>query len=237
MRLAVKAIETVYNGYRFRSRLEARWAVFFDALGLTYEYEKEGYDLGTAGWYLPDFWLPQFPAFVEIKGQQPTQDERAKAIALALMCKVHVFICVGDNFPLASENIFFYMSWNQHFRAIKTTPEGLEDLGTARQQHDARMSDMIAFDRLGYVYTFTPTEPFRFGFGMYEGKLSILSIYPTQSHDKIITDAATRARQSRFEHGERGGLPSCIECGLPTIQQPGIQCPHCGKLQVKTSAR
>ena len=28
----IKAIETVYNGYRFRSRLEARWAVFFDAL-------------------------------------------------------------------------------------------------------------------------------------------------------------------------------------------------------------
>lgn len=28
----VKAIDTVYKGYRFRSRLEARWAVFFDAL-------------------------------------------------------------------------------------------------------------------------------------------------------------------------------------------------------------
>jgi hypothetical protein len=28
----IKAIETSYKGYRFRSRLEARWAVFFDAL-------------------------------------------------------------------------------------------------------------------------------------------------------------------------------------------------------------
>ena len=26
----IKAIETYYKGYRFRSRLEARWAVFFD---------------------------------------------------------------------------------------------------------------------------------------------------------------------------------------------------------------
>lgn len=26
------AIQTEYNGYLFRSRLEARWAVFFDAL-------------------------------------------------------------------------------------------------------------------------------------------------------------------------------------------------------------
>ncbi len=38
-----KAIETLYKGYRFRSRLEARWAVFFDALGLKWEYEKEGF--------------------------------------------------------------------------------------------------------------------------------------------------------------------------------------------------
>lgn len=51
----MKAIETRYKGYRFRSRLEARWAVFFDALGIKWEYEPEGYDLGEAGWYLPDF--------------------------------------------------------------------------------------------------------------------------------------------------------------------------------------
>lgn len=65
----IKAIETQYKGYRFRSRLEARWAVFFDALGIEWEYEKEGYDLGEAGWYLPDFWLPEFGIWVEIKGK------------------------------------------------------------------------------------------------------------------------------------------------------------------------
>jgi hypothetical protein len=36
-------------------RLEARWAVFFDALGIRYEYEKE-FDLACTH-YLPDFWL------------------------------------------------------------------------------------------------------------------------------------------------------------------------------------
>lgn len=35
----IKAIETSYKGYRFRSRTEARWAVFFDALGVRWEYE------------------------------------------------------------------------------------------------------------------------------------------------------------------------------------------------------
>jgi len=64
----IKAIETIYNGYKFRSRLEARWAVLFDALGLEYEYEKEGYDLSDFGWYLPDFYLPGPKVFVEVKG-------------------------------------------------------------------------------------------------------------------------------------------------------------------------
>lgn len=56
--MAIQAIETRYKGYRFRSRLEARWAVFFDALGWEYEYEPEGFDLGGGVRYLPDFYLP-----------------------------------------------------------------------------------------------------------------------------------------------------------------------------------
>ena len=30
----IKPIETNYNGFRFGSRLEARWAIFFDMIGL-----------------------------------------------------------------------------------------------------------------------------------------------------------------------------------------------------------
>lgn len=41
----IQAIQTHYNGYKFRSRLEARWAVFFDEMGIQYEYEKEGFEL------------------------------------------------------------------------------------------------------------------------------------------------------------------------------------------------
>src|SRR5262249_22063830 len=51
---------------RFRSRLEARWAVFFKELGIAYAYEHQGFDL-AGEWYLPDFWLPRAKAFVEVK--------------------------------------------------------------------------------------------------------------------------------------------------------------------------
>ena len=51
----IKAKETESNGSLFRSRLEARWAVFFDALGVEYEYEPEGFELTSGQGYLPDF--------------------------------------------------------------------------------------------------------------------------------------------------------------------------------------
>lgn len=68
--MTIKAIETKYNGYNFRSRLEARWAVFFDAAGIRYEYEAEGFDM-DGDYYLPDFWLPDIDngIYAEVKGQ------------------------------------------------------------------------------------------------------------------------------------------------------------------------
>lgn len=64
----MKPIETIYKGYRFRSRLEARWAVFFDHLRIRYEYEPEGYEMDDGTRYLPDFYLPEFGYYVEVKG-------------------------------------------------------------------------------------------------------------------------------------------------------------------------
>ncbi len=78
----LKAIQTEYKGYRFRSRLEARWAVFFDACGVDWEYEPEGYDLGGGLQYLPDFLLHGVQGrdggdlYVEVKGVMTAFDAR-----------------------------------------------------------------------------------------------------------------------------------------------------------------
>jgi len=64
----VKPIETRWRGCRFRSRLEARWAVFIDSLGLRWEHEPQGF-MTSLGPYLPDFWLPSQRTWVEIKPQ------------------------------------------------------------------------------------------------------------------------------------------------------------------------
>ena len=62
-----KPKETHYKGYRFRSRLEARWAVFFDKCDIKYDYEPEGFELSNGESYLPDFFLPEYNIFVEVK--------------------------------------------------------------------------------------------------------------------------------------------------------------------------
>jgi hypothetical protein len=91
----IRPIETVYDGHRFRSRLEARWAVFFNTLRIKYEYEKEGFDLdGTR--YLPDFWLPEQKCWIEIKGQTPTTEEYKRCELLADLTRFDVFILFGD---------------------------------------------------------------------------------------------------------------------------------------------
>ena len=64
MNYTIKAIPTTYAGVRFRSRLEARWAAFFDLCGWSWDYEPIDLD----GW-APDFIL-KFPIadiYVEVK--------------------------------------------------------------------------------------------------------------------------------------------------------------------------
>lgn len=68
------AIDTEYKGYKFRSRLEARWAIFFDAIGWEWSYEIEGFKL-PSGNYLPDFYFPDLDIWAEVKAKQLTEQE------------------------------------------------------------------------------------------------------------------------------------------------------------------
>jgi len=110
----MQAIETVYKGYRFRSRLEARWAVFFDALGIEWEYEPEGYILKGGLCYLPDFWLPQVDLFAEVKPVELTEDELEKVNLLAIESGFGVLKLVGT-------------PENKPYLAVHPTRSGVED--------------------------------------------------------------------------------------------------------------
>jgi hypothetical protein len=93
--VTIKPIPARYDGCWFRSTREARWAVFFNTAEIPWEYEPQGYDLGPAGKYLPDFLInagTHSELFFEVKGKTPAQDELAKAEALCEQSKLPVYV-------------------------------------------------------------------------------------------------------------------------------------------------
>lgn len=94
----IKAIPTLYRGFRFRSRLEARWAVFLDRLDVAWEYEAEGFDL-PGGRYLPDFKLPKWNAgrgaWLEVKPPYPTPCKWPPAEELVCATRMNLYVAQG----------------------------------------------------------------------------------------------------------------------------------------------
>jgi hypothetical protein len=78
------AIETPWNGCNFRSRLEARWSIFFDAAGIPWEYEMRAigvrWQRRRINW-LPDFWLPDSAMWGEVKGNPSLEMPRLLHLA------------------------------------------------------------------------------------------------------------------------------------------------------------
>lgn len=94
MKVEIRALETSYRGVRFRSRTEARWAIFLDSIGQRWRYEEQGFSLnGNA--FLPDFWLPDLDSWLEIKGTIPTRDEQELAAMLAAGTHRPVYLAHG----------------------------------------------------------------------------------------------------------------------------------------------
>ena len=79
----MEPIETEYKGYRFRSRLEARWAVFLNHIGVEWDYEPQGFEFDGGEKYLPDFWIETWDCWIEVKGPEPTDQDKRFAYLLA----------------------------------------------------------------------------------------------------------------------------------------------------------
>jgi hypothetical protein len=98
--MTINAIDTYYAGHLFRSRLEARWAVFFNSLGIRWEYEPQGYRVGEDRRpYLPDFYLTDLGWWIEVKGDHQRLD-----VSL-LLDAVHPTLGLGRTDPHHMTNI------------------------------------------------------------------------------------------------------------------------------------
>jgi hypothetical protein len=170
----VKPIETKYKGYRFRSRLEARWAVFFDALHVRYEYEKEGFDLGSGKWFLPDFYLVEQDCYLEIKPGNLFEIDRKQYVdsivnTASLAQKQNCLLIFGN--PNYSEyNIVGALRGSEVYGHFALGEKG--KLWIIKENSATCLGPITDTDKL-------PSDDCT-----------------------LIMEAYTKARQARFEHGE-----------------------------------
>lgn len=91
----IKPLETSWRGFLFRSRLEARWGVFFAALHIAFHYEPQGFELPDGTLYLPDFYLPQVDMWAEVKPAVLTPIERTKCEHLVEASDKECLLLIG----------------------------------------------------------------------------------------------------------------------------------------------
>lgn len=173
----MKAIPTRYGGCLFRSRLEARWAVFFDALKIVWRYEPEGFLLAGGVHYLPDFFLPGFDTrglYVEVK---PLGGDFSKARAFALESDTPILLAEDE--PKAGE--FLVLGHGRfhgalHFGEVVAEPVAFNAkyLTGGVNAHEYRL----------YYWPDEGTPPWPDHYG--------------------VEHAVSAARSARFEFGQRG---------------------------------
>lgn len=200
----IKAIQTEYNGYKFRSRLEARWAVFFDTIGIKYQYEPEGFEMEDGTRYLPDFYLPDSDRWIEIKGKPLSEKELKKCESF----------CEGE------------YNWKKKFVIFVGNPE-ISIVSTKGESVLVKNinSDSISVFEVGEkdekycewgikAYSWVPLSDIFPDFvtfwadGLAEKENTLSRFVPSIWRDASIplerfAAAVKKARQARFEHGEK----------------------------------
>lgn len=184
----IEPLETEYAGCRFRSRLEARWAIFFDECGVEWEYEPEGFKVADSLCYLPDFLLHgvggRAPSdlYVEVKGPMDEMD-RAKIDAFCdrdeESGRPHNPLLVVGDIPTVNSKKYHYSI-----------------LDSERDMTDGYLFDFATIDGDEFTAHLGVT---------YDGEFQLFgddSNYLTEYDAEATENAYRKASQARFEHGE-----------------------------------
>lgn len=212
----VKAIETVYNGHKFRSRLEARWGVFFDNFGLHYEYEPEGFE--GDGWrYLPDFYLPSLQCYVEIKPYGVSTSDVAKLLNFAVQGKKNLLVILGTPSECGRDGMFgangnladasfhsflligsrLELAWDEwHAREVQFMQED-KDAGIVSDVDDGQLAVNCLLDNGSDVY---------FAECLTTGDPILVKKYASDI-GRRMSKAGLTAKQARFEFGQTPAKP------------------------------
>jgi hypothetical protein len=209
---AMQAITTKFCGYRFRSRLEARWAVFFDALGLNWTYEPEGFNL-DGDWYLPDFWIEDWQSWVEIKAENvkaasmrhPGDFAWILCNKLADLSGKRVLLIQGQPWIDPTDSNAGFVTFNAKYsmNAFLHTPRWFNHEMEERYPSYKLNGWIFGMTDAGGIYLCHDCWPARFDLKSFIGSNTEIVNGVDPCADPLI-QAFTAARSARFEHGEQG---------------------------------
>lgn len=216
----IKAIETFYKGYHFRSRLEARWAVFFDTLGISWKYEVEGFEVEINAYeseaenrpslkkrrYLPDFFLPTHSGtgvYVEVKGNKNALKENWHYHAQMhdhggilpnfsnSLGREDAGLLLLSDIPEASRTKTYFHPIIQHERGLVKSYAFFVGEGLAV----ASNSSLAALLDVAPIYNLDSSGD-NWDIDLKEA--------PSNYHYPNVVAAYAAARAARFEHGQQG---------------------------------
>ena len=115
----IRPIPTIHKGIKFRSRLEARWDVFFEAINFCCVYEPFMIENNNLS-YTPDFYCnvgligsAEKPVLIEIKPKTPNKDY------VDFLKKIHnpylsdILICVGEPDLFQPDGYLIQSKWEK----------------------------------------------------------------------------------------------------------------------------
>jgi len=178
----MRVIETEYNGYKFRSRIEARWAVFLDAMDIEYQYEPEGYELKSGERYLPDFYLPEDKVWLEVKGGNIGKKDLLKCEEFAYEVQEEArFRILSGGIPKVGTSVGESITNKGSKYLMRGIPAYSYQWISEEIPEEVQF---LSFDHLPNVFTrFVP------------------SLWLPKNFERMFT-SLEKARQARFEHGE-----------------------------------
>lgn len=218
----MKAIETTYGGHRFRSRLEARWAVWLDHVGVNWEYESEGFEVGARlslrdenHFYLPDFWLPDLHLYAEVKGSLDDGElYRLLDIAAGISASTTGGGCTGPVNDFIVLGPIPHGGWNTTTTTLPTRLHmhkgDLQASGWSPLEVYGGCwgGQTIAYDVGGDLDTITDVSHVGLSFETGQDLAGFLLHGGCgRTGDQRVLDAYTAARQARFEHGQTPKRP------------------------------
>lgn len=196
------AIQTEYAGCLFRSRLEARWAVFFDHAGIKWQYELQGYEC-KGHRYLPDFYFPDTHEFVEVKGDPEglQKDYERMSVILGESSPLPGFasgdsslLLLGD-IPRMTNGVVFHKNLSYIDFELKC-----EWFSFAPTTKGKILTFRVAQGFLAGLFDLLPKS-----IGLSNKHLFVESrVLQTPGTFQKVNDAYDAARKARFEHGECG---------------------------------